>query len=1155
MRRLFVLLLVVGVSAGMCGAAVAQEITGQIRGIVTDASGAAIANATVTITNVDRNQVLRTLETNSAGEYVAPFLPIGRYSVTVEFKGFKKFVKKDIELNVSDRLTVDAALETGAVTETVSVEAAPLQVNLQNVAVEGLISGTQVRELPLNNRNYEQLVTLQPGVTSNAADQVYVGTTNPQGAVNIVSFSISGNRQSQNNWTIDGADNVDHGSNITLLVYPSVDAIAEFKIERSNYSPEFGRSASGQINVVTRSGTSTFHGGLYEFFRNDVFNANSFINNSKGNPRPVLRYNDFGGTIGGPFFIPNFYNQNKEKTFFFFSEEVRRVTTPVAQTSIVPTGQERQGVFQFPVCTAVSATGACTATGTQIPSTSFDPVAAAYLKDVFGNMPTPPASDGVLFSNFPGVFNYREELLRADHVVNSKLSLMGRFVYDHIPTQEPFGLFGPQSAVPGVGNTSTDSPGHQWMGRVTWQITPSIFNEAGYSYSYGAIVSDPTGSLARNNSPDVASLIKLPYPVQLNRIPSLLFDDAFSNLGGFGQYRDYDRNHNVFDNASWIRGRHAVKFGFGYNHYQKNENAAGSNAGSLTFGSQNVPAMFAGETPAQRSTQRNEQDFANFLIGFASSNFTQSPLDLTADIRQNLWEFYGQDEFRVASNLSITYGLRYSLLRTPYDAGNKLTTFDPSVYNAANAPTLTASGNLVLGTGNPTNGIIIGGVNSPYGDHITRQNNKNFAPRLGVAWDPFKKGKTSVRAGYGIFYDSVAAGLIEDNVFNNPPFLGSANFGGGVFLSNLSSLSASASTIPPSLWTTDPRWHTPYSQQWNLDVQQSVGRGWLFDVGYVGNKETHLVGVIDINQAAPGAALANGIITKPTDILGCPDDINGNPIIGSCSTSSAARTLNRIRPFVGYGTIGQISPRFYSNYNSLQLAAEKRLTGNSAVNFFYTWAHALTDNQSDRSTGIQNSSCLVCDYGRATLDRRHVFTGNYIYELPWQRSQQGFVGHLLGGYEFSGILTINSGLPFTVFTKRGDGDPAAVGVNTSGAPNNGSVATPRPNQVGDPNNGPKTFDQFFNTAAFARVTVGGASGNERRGAVNGPGLWRYDMALLKNTRIRESMNLQFRAEAFNLFNHTNFQTVGTTLTTTSTFGHVTAVRDPRIMQLALKLNF
>ena len=1145
-KRLFIVLVALGLGAGLLGRTCAQEITGQIRGIVTDGSGAAVAKASITVTSTDRNVVIRTLETDSAGEYAAPFLPVGRYALGVEAKGFKKFVKNKIVVNVSDRLTVDVTLETGAVTETVTVEADPLQVNLQNVAVEGLISGTQVRELPLNNRNYEQLVTLQPGVTSNTADQVYVGTTNPGGGVNIVSFSIDGNRQSQNNWTVDGADNVDHGSNITLLVYPSVDAIAEFKIERSNYSPEFGRSASGQINVVTRSGTAGFHGGLYEFFRNDVLNANDFISNRNGAPRRILRYNDFGGTIGGPVFIPGFYNQNKEKTFFFFSEEVRRVTTPVRQTSVVPTAQERQGIFQAPVCIAVDATGGCTATGTQIAAGNINPVAAAYLKDVFANMPLPPASDGILFSNFPGVFNYREELVRGDHKVNNNISLMGRLVYDHIPTKEPFGLFGPQSSVPGVANNTTDSPGHQWMGRVTWQISPNIYDEAGYAYSYGAIVSDPTGSLARSNSPDVASAIKLPYPAQLNRIPNLLFDDGFSSLAGFGEYRDFNRNHNAFDNVAWIRGRHAMKFGFSFHHYQKKENAAGDNAGNLDFGNTNQPAGGTAQ----------EQDFANFLLGFVSSDFSQSPLDLTADTRQNLWEFYGQDEFRLASNLTITYGARYSLLRTPYDGGNKLTTFDPSVYVPANAPSLTASGRLVLGTGDPLNGIIIGGVNSPYGDHITRQDNKNFAPRIGVAWDPFKKGKTSVRAGYGIFYDSVAAGLIEDNVFNNPPFLGSAEFGGGVFLSNLSGLAASANTVPPSLWTTDPRWHTPYSQQWNLDVQQSVKGGWLFDVGYVGNKGTHLVGVIDINQAAPGAALAAGIVA-PGEILGCSlNPLTGlkNNIVG-CSTSTAARKLNRIRPFVGYGTIGQISPRFYSNYNSLQLSAQKRFTGNSALSIYYTWAHALTDNQSDRSTGIQNSSCPVCDYGRATLDRRHVFSANYIYDLPWYRAQQGFAGHLLGGYEFSGILTINSGLPFTVFTSRAQGDPAAVGVNTSGTPNNGSVASPRPNQIADPNNGPKTFDQFFNTAAFAPVTVAGASGNEHRGAVNGPGLWRYDMALLKSTRIRESMSLQFRAEAFNLFNHTNFQSIGTTLTTKSTFGRVTAVRDPRILQLALKLSF
>jgi hypothetical protein len=1141
--RLSVLLVVVGLLAGLCGVATGQEITGQIRGTVSDASGAVLPNATVVVTNTDRNQIVRTLQTDAAGQYVAPLLPVGRYSVTVEANGFKKSVTTDIVLNVSDRLLVDASLQTGAASETVTVEASPVEVNLQNSAVEGLITGAQVRELPLNNRNYEQLVTLQPGVTSNAADQIYVGTTNPSGQVNIVSFSINGNRQSQNNWTIDGADNVDHGSNITLLVYPSVDAISEFKVSRSNYSPEFGRSASGQINVITRSGANSFHGSLYEFFRNDALNANSSINNHNGVARPVLRYNDFGGTFGGPVRIPGVYD-GRNKTFFFFSEEVRRVTTPVSETAIVPTALQRQGIFQGPVCTAVDATGACTATGTQI--SNIDPVAAAYLQDVYAKMPLPPQDDGVLFSVFPGVFNYREELLRADHVVNSRLALMGRIIWDHIPTKEPFGLFGPQSNIPGVANTATDSPGHQYMGRATIQLTKSAFNEIGYAYSYGAIVSDPTGSLSSKVSTNVASTVKLPYAQKLTRIPNLLFDDGFDSLVGFGQYRDYNKNHNLFDNLSWNRGRHALKFGFSFNHYQKKENAAGDNAGNFEFGSTNVPDGGSAQ----------EQDFANFLLGFADSDFLQAPLDLAADTRQNLWEFYGQDEWRAAPNLTVTYGLRYSYFQTPYDGGKMLASFDPSRYNPANAPQLTSSGRLILGTGDPLNGIIVGGAGSPYGQSITRQDKGNFAPRLGIAWDPFKNGKTSIRAGYGLFYDSVAAGLIEDNVFNNPPFLGSADFGGYVFISNVAGLSANQSTIPPALWTTDPRWKTPYSQQWNLDYQQNVGRDWMIDIGYVGNKGTHLVGVIDINQAPPGSALAAGVIGKSTDILGCPDDPGtGLPVIGACSTSSAARLLNKLRPYVGYGTIGQISPRFISNYNGLQASVQKRLSGNSMINVDYTWSHALTTNQTDRSSGIQNSFCIRCDYGRASLDRRHVFTANYVYDLPWYRTQQGFVGHMLGGYEVTGIVTVNSGLPLTIFARRANGDPAAVGVNSSGAPNNGSVATPRPNQIGDPTVGaPKNWGEFFNTSAFTNVTVGGVSGNERRGAATGPGLWRYDMALIKNTKLSESVALQFRAEAFNLFNHTNFSTVGTTLGL-STFGKVTNTRDPRILQLAMKFSF
>ena len=1128
LHRCFIGLFVAGLCAGLIGTAAAQEITGQIRGTVTDSSGAVVPNATVVVTNTDRNQVVRTVQTNSTGDYVAPLLPVGRYSVTVTASGFKKFVTNEIALNVSDRLLVDASLQTGGAGETVNVEAAPIAVNLQNSSVEGLITGVQVRELPLNNRNYEQLITLQPGVTSNAADQIYVGTTNPSGQVNIVSFAINGNRQSQNNWTIDGADNLDHGSNITLLVYPSVDSISEFKVERSNYSPEFGRSSSGQINVVTRAGTSGFHGSLYEFFRNDALNATKSIIKHTGGTKEVLRYNDFGGTFGGPIYIPGLFNTNKDKTFFFFSEEVRRVKTPVTQTATVPTTAEIGGNFQMPVCTAIDDTGACTATGQQI--TSINPIAVAYIKDIFSTLPTNTAD--TLTSSSSGVFNYREELIRADHVINSKLAVMGRFINDSIPTEEPYGLFGPQSTLPGVASTKTNSPGRQIMGRLTMQLTANTFNEVGYAYSYGAITSDTTGLLSRARSPDIAAAVSLPYPVALTRVPNLGFGDLDS-LIGFGQYRDFNRNHNFFDNFSWTHGKHSFKFGFSYNHYLKQENAAGDNVGNYNFDSTNAPA--------DDDVTIREQDWANFLLGFASDSFVQSPIDTTANIYQNLYEGYAQDEWRIASNLTLSYGIRYSFFQTPYDSGNMLTSFDPRVFNAANAPQVDPdTGQIVPDTGDLLNGLIIGGKSSPYGRYVTQQDKKNFAPRLGIAWDPHKNGKLSVRAGIGIFHDSVAAGLIEDNIFNNPPFISGANFGSLVNISDAGSAGAVANALPASIWTTDPRWHSPYSTQWNLDVQQELARGFIVDIGYVGNKGTHLVGEQDINQVAPGIAAASGLFA--------------NPYAGGTTNG---RRLNAVRPFLGWGSIGQIAPVFDSNYHSLQASMEKRFSGNSTINLAYTWSHSLTDNQTDRSTGLQNTYCRACDYGRSTLDRRHVFTANYVYELPFMRGQQNFAGHVLGGWQVSGIVTVNSGLPLTALISRTVpvGDPAASGLNVDGPPNNGRPASPRPNQIGDPNNGPKTWDQFFNISAFATPTGPQTfGGTERRGAITGPGLWRYDMALMKNTKIAEAVNLQFRAEAFNLFNHTNFSTLNTT-STSSAFGTVTNTRDPRILQLAVKFTF
>src|SRR5262245_49909608 len=463
LRIICVLLL----AATFITSAPAQNITGSISGTVKDSTGALVPGATVSVVNTDTGVTVRTLKTDPTGNYSAPLLPIGHYRVTAAAPGFNTTVQKDIELNVNDNLTVNATLRVGSTQESVVVESNPVQVELNSATATGLVDGTQIRELSLNTRNYEQLVTLVPGVSSSAtSSQIYAGAFAPVGT-NVVTFSINGARTSENNWTIDGADNVDRGSNLTLLSFPSVDAIQEFKVVRGAYDPEFGRGGGAQINVVTRSGTGKFHGSGYEFFRNDVLTANNFFTNKAGLKRPPLRYNNFGWTLGGPVTIPHVYNENKQKTFFFFSEEFRRVITYNGTASAqVPTAAQRAGTFAHTVCVAFNPSGTCATTGSQI--TAFSPVGQQYLQDIFNKLPLPNDPDPITnpnklnFSN-RSVFNFREDMVKIDHVFGPKLTINGKFLHDSIPTEEPFGIFnGTTTGLPGVTSSSTNAPGHNY---------------------------------------------------------------------------------------------------------------------------------------------------------------------------------------------------------------------------------------------------------------------------------------------------------------------------------------------------------------------------------------------------------------------------------------------------------------------------------------------------------------------------------------------------------------------------------------------------------------------------------------------------------------------------------------------------------------------
>ena len=570
----------------LCAAAIAlsiaslnafsQDITASVSGTVTDPSGALITNAKVTAFSVDQQRDERSVKTDSSGVFNLPALSPGNYRVSVEAAGFKKSVRDGITLNVNDKISLTIALAVGDTTETITVEESPVQVQLASSEQSTTVNGTQIRELALITRNYEQLVGLMPGVNANNNDQLYVGNSLPSGQTNTIPFSINGTRNSSSAWTVDGADNVDRGSNQTLLNTPSIDAIAEFKVQRSNYSAELGRAAGGQISVVTKSGTSQLHGNLYEFVRNDAFSANNFLNNANKlnlGPDgkavvPSLRYNDFGWTLGGPLFIPKVYNTQKNKTFFFVSEEFRRYITYSSTTStIVPTDAEKQGNFPHQVCLSYTGT-TCNNFASSVPASLINPVSQAYLNDVFSKIQT-PQSGNTLSALFRNTYNFEQELYKVDHIFSPKLSVSARFLRDQIPTTEPQGLF-LGDPVPGVAVTSTNSPGHNWNLRATSTFSPTWLNEAGYNYSYGAIISDPTGFMSATASPDVHP--KLPFPVTLNQIPTLTFSSGTS-LSTYGPYRDFNRNHNIYDNVTKILGNHSIKTGFTYNKYQKTENA------------------------------------------------------------------------------------------------------------------------------------------------------------------------------------------------------------------------------------------------------------------------------------------------------------------------------------------------------------------------------------------------------------------------------------------------------------------------------------------------------------------------------------------------------------------------------------------------------
>ena len=1190
-----------------CAGAFAQA-NSELTGIVTDQTGAVVAGAKILLTD-PATGVIKTTNSGATGLYDIPGLNAANYNMKVTAKGFQTFVQTGVVVNISATFRVDVKLTVGAESQTVTVEADALAVQSDSNVVSTLINEQQITELPTNGRNVIGLAALGLGVSGNLPD-----LESPFSVTANYSISFNGLNQAHNVWMIDGAEAYDRGSGGKMSVMPSQDSLGEFQVLASNFPPDYGIASGGTITMSIKSGKSKFHGGAWEFDRNDALDAHNYFDNNTGQKanKSELRYNVFGANLSGPVFIPHVYNTEKKKTFFFYNEEWRREVTGVSTNSIktlpaadiitsaanfayqVPVynnsdqlGQDTNHQLIVPLTKDAAFNAKLVAAGLTLPTTFTGADGNTYENYTYFPGNQIPASlldpNALLFNatkNLPASTNaangtytptgghlpvtVREDLFRIDHSFNDKWQLFGHFIHDAMDTVEATPEWQGDS-YPTIGSNFSN-PAFAAAIKLTGTLTPNVLVEAAFNYNGNKIAIIPVAAGGANfvkpSGWSTGTYFAATNDVG-NRLPDLTWKTVGNEWGpGNDPWTNGAEDFAEIYGLSWTYGKHQMKFGGGYNRYTKNQVIGKDSEGDYTFGDGwNTPtaanaATGAPALPSRPTGNLTGDSYLDFLLGL-STNFSQSNANPINHYVNQTISAYAEDNWHVSSKLSLQYGFRYDMMPHTWERNNQVSNFNPQHYQPGltTAASFNADGSFVSGApGLQTNSIgtfYMNGVDiagqAGTSTALVKNDYKTFMPRVGFSYDVSGNGKTVVRGGFGTFYERIQGNDIYDAA-GSAPFIStpSAN---NVELTNpnfnwQAGSAASTPTFTQGYNSLNTYYPDPAVAEFSLGVQHELQPALIMIVQYVGNIDWHQNVWIPINNfplstpMATRQAAANGSLATIPSLI--------------------AHT------YPGFGNIRLQSTTQTGTYHSFQAGLRQQNKHGLSFELDYTYAHQIDSTPGsvdvDNNNPTRNPWNLKYDKGSGALDRRQVFSGNYEYKLPFFNHASGMSRTILGGWEISGTVISETGLPwFGGYAPTNSyGDTVGLGGDYSIYPN---LAGKPHYTKGKTTVGAVSGYQYVSSTGFSKPVaswLGGPNlgfGNMGKDAVVGAGRTNFSTAVYKSFAFGEAAHFEFRADSFNTFNHTQFNGLADTNPQNADFGFVNSAQDPRTFELGAKIIF